>query len=312
MIVGIDTSCYTTSIALVDEVGTVLADHRKLLQVKPGQKGLRQSEAVFQHVRNLPQLLKDEGDLPAVTAVIASTIPRPAAGSYLPVFSVGAAFGEALAQLCRVPFLQTSHQEGHLRAGLYGQTISNEPFLAWHISGGTSELLRVKPYPEGFIIDKLGGSADLHVGQFVDRVGVALGAPFPAGPFLETLALQCQPPVKPILPIAVEGLNISFSGPASAAERLIRQGIAGPELAWEVFHAISRSLWKVTLQAVTDFQINRVLLVGGVASNSLIRDFLLVQGEKSGVEVIFGSVKLSSDNAVGVALIGYDRLNGVK
>ncbi|HYH03369.1 MAG TPA: O-sialoglycoprotein endopeptidase [Bacillota bacterium] len=312
MIVGIDTSCYTTSIALVDRTGAILLDSRKLLQVKSGQKGLRQSEAVFQHVQNLPQLLKNAGNLPAITAVIASTIPRPAEGSYLPVFNVGAAFGETLAQLCGVPFLHTSHQEGHIRAGLYGQTIPEGPFLTWHISGGTSELLLVKPDQNGFVIDKLGGSTDLHVGQFVDRVGVALGAPFPAGPFLEELALQAQPPIKPLLPVAVEGLAISFSGPASAAERLLHQGVIGSELAWGVFYSISRSLWKVTVLAAKEYHLNRVLLVGGVASNSLIRDFLTVEGEKHGIEVILGPVKLSSDNAVGAALIGYDRLNRIK
>lgn len=309
MIVGIDTSCYTTSLALLDTAGEIRLDSRKVLRVKSGQKGLRQSEAFFQHVQNLPQLLGEDDTPSTVTLVIAAVLPRPVAGSYLPVFNVGAAFGATLAKICGVPFLETSHQEGHIRAGLYRQPFPEEPFLAWHISGGTTELLLVKPAAGGFNITKIGGSSDLHAGQFVDRVGVALGAPFPAGPFLENLAAQAGPQLKPVLPIAVDGNSLSFSGPASAAERLIRQGTAGSLVAWGVFDVISRSLWKVTLTAVSQYRINRVLLVGGVAANGLVRGFLASAGTASGIQVLWGPPELSSDNAVGVALLGYDRLN---
>jgi N6-L-threonylcarbamoyladenine synthase len=306
MYIGIDTSCYTTSIAVVDEAGTIVAESRKLLRVKPGDKGLRQSDAVFQHVQQLPQLLSEPFWGVPITAVAASTMPRPVEGSYLPVFTVGASFGKTLAKLSGAPFIATSHQEGHLRAGLYRRTPSQKPFLAWHISGGTSELLLVTPHKNGYGIDKIGGSTDLHVGQLVDRVGVALGAPFPAGPFLEKLALTA-PPSNQSLPVSVRGLEISFSGPATAAERLIRQGVPGPEVARQVFTGISRSLWQVTRLAAATYQVAQVLLVGGVAANQLIREFLQEAGTKQGLTVSFGPKELSCDNAVGVALIGYDR-----
>jgi N6-L-threonylcarbamoyladenine synthase len=306
MYIGIDTSCYTTSLAAVDETGTLVLESRKLLRVKPGDKGLRQSDAVFQHVQQLPQLLADSFPGVPITAVAASTIPRPVEGSYLPVFNVGASFGETWAKLSGVPFIATSHQEGHLRAGLYQQIPPQKPFLTWHISGGTSELLMVTPQENGYRIVKIGGSTDLHVGQLVDRIGVALGAPFPAGPFLEKLA-QTAPVSDQSLPVSVRGLEISFSGPATAAERLIRQGVSGAAVARQVFTGISRSLWQVTLQAAAVYQVEQVLLVGGVASNQLIREFMQKAGAEQGLTVNFGSKELSSDNAVGVALIGYDR-----
>jgi N6-L-threonylcarbamoyladenine synthase len=199
----------------------------------------------------------------------------------------------------------TSHQEGHLRAGLYRLPPPEQPFLAWHISGGTSELLLVTPRPDGYRIEKVGGSTDLQVGQLVDRIGVALGASFPAGPFLEQLALTA-PESGQFLPVAVQGLTISFSGPATAAQRLIRQGVAGSEVARRVFNGIARSLWQVTRQAAASYQVEQVLLVGGVASNRLLRDWLQKAGAKQGLKINFGTKELSSDNAAGVALLGYD------
>jgi N6-L-threonylcarbamoyladenine synthase len=307
MIIGMDTSCYTTSLAVIDAAGRINLDRRILLEVKPGEKGLRQSDAVFGHVRNLPKLLEGDCKVSGISAVIASFSPRPVEKSYLPVFSVGASYGETLAKMIGVPFFCTSHQEGHIRAGMYQQATSVGPFLAWHISGGTSELLLVTPEHFGYVIRKIGGSTDLQAGQFVDRVGVALGAPFPAGPYLEELALQSDLNNSD-LPVAVQGLQISFSGPASAAERMIARGVSGPDIAWQVFKSIGRGLWQVTLQAVRDYRLTRVLLVGGVASNGIIREDLRREGTKAGVEFMFASPNLSSDNAVGVGLIGWDRL----
>jgi len=313
MIVGIDTSCYTSSLSVIDPSGKIFLDKRLLLQVKSGEKGLRQSEAVFQHLQNLPQLLDVFINSP-ITGITASVIPRPVTDSYLPVFKVGASFGETAAKLIGVPFIETSHQEGHIRAGLYQQTISDRAFLAWHISGGTTELLFIETTPKGYVIRKIGGTSDLQAGQFVDRIGVGLGLSFPAGQALEALALHSD--TAKSLPVVTKELTLSFSGPASAAERLITQmgagsGIAGAELARQVINCIGLSILKVTLQAVRECKVNQVLLVGGVASNQIIRDFLISAGIKNGIDFHFGLKELSSDNAVGVGLLGYDYLNGV-
>lgn len=308
MIIGIDTSCYTTSIAITRD-HKLIYERRLLLKVKPGTCGLRQSEAVFQHVRNLPLLLNEfRGEL-TVSAVAVSDRPRPVAGSYLPVFQVGSSYGEFYARMMGVPFIKTSHQEGHLRAVLLDQPewlTTGQAFLAWHISGGTTELLKVLPLPSGFAIEKIGGSSDLQVGQFIDRIGVLLGTSFPAGPELETLALRAPRHKK--LAAVTKGLTVSFSGPLSAAERLAAKGEEPSELAWQVFSCVAQSFLKVTIQAVSDLGIRRVLLVGGVASNKIIRDDLLNNGIAAEVEFRFGPPELSSDNAVGVSLIGDDFL----
>lgn len=304
MIIGIDTSCYTTSAAMISDNGTLIDHRRLMLRVKPGDRGLRQSEAVFQHLQNLPKLLEDWKETAPIKAVAVSTRPRPVAGSYLPVFKVGASLGETFARLLGVPFIETSHQEGHLRAGLYNQSLPQGPFLAWHLSGGTTDLLLAEAFPGGFKINEVGGSSDLHVGQFVDRIGVALGAGFPAGAYLEELARQSDS--EESLPVVAKNLTISFSGPDSAGKRLVDSGINPPDLAKMVFNCISRALIKVTLEAVERFKVKVVLLAGGVASNGLIRDSLLKETVSEDIELVFADRELSSDNAVGVGLIGSD------
>lgn len=334
MILGLDTSCYTSSLAIISETGAIDYERRILLSVQPGEKGLQQSAAVFQHLQNLPQLLA--GYSASKISIVAAAIrPRPVSGSYLPVFKVGASFGEMVARILGAQFIATSHQEGHIRAGLFeGSELESPymatpsiaalsmamPMLAWHISGGTTELLQVAPAVDlGFQILKIGGSSDLQIGQFIDRVGVALGTGFPAGPALEKLALGSAS--SKTFPMASQGLQLSFSGPETAAQKEIdalkrsQDGRVSPEaaadIARRVFNCVCRSLLKVTLQAVAEYKINRVLLVGGVASSQIIREFFRAEGDSLGIRFHFGPKELSSDNAVGVGLIGYDYLRGV-
>ncbi len=306
MIIAIDTSCYTTSVAVIGSDGILVNERRLMLRVKRGECGLRQSDAVFQHIQNLPRLVEELNGVMPIRGVAASIKPRPVAGSYLPVFKVGSSIGATLAHLIGVPFIETSHQEGHLRAGLYNQSLPRGNFLAWHLSGGTTELLLVKPTSGGFNIEKVGGSSDLQVGQFVDRIGVALGTGFPAGVFLEGLAKGSNSIES--LPVVAKGLSISFSGPESAGRRLLDSGITPQELARRVFNCISQTLVKVTLEAVKQFQIDLVLFTGGVAANELIRTALLQEEALQNVELIFAPKGLSGDNAVGVGLMGWDVL----
>ena len=119
VVVGLDTSCYTTSAAAVTAEGNVIASCRKLLPVPQGQRGLRQSEAVFTHVRQLPGLIEElSAYLTAceIVAVCASRRPRDEEASYMPVFQAGDAQSRSLAALLRVPCFATTHQRGHVEA----------------------------------------------------------------------------------------------------------------------------------------------------------------------------------------------------
>ncbi|MDW7651458.1 MAG: O-sialoglycoprotein endopeptidase, partial [Bacillota bacterium] len=211
MYYGIDTSCYTTSLAVTDAQGRLLCEQRKLLEVPSGERGLRQSDGIFLHLQNLPHLaeaLAERTGPLCLQAVAASTRPRPVDGSYMPVFTVGTSFGRMLAATLGVPFFSLSHQEGHIYAGLWSAGVDWDNFYAVHISGGTTEILEVARQAKGLAIKELGGSEDLHAGQFIDRVGVALGLGFPAGPALEALAARC-PGRGADVPVSVRDFQLS-------------------------------------------------------------------------------------------------------
>lgn len=305
-VLGLDTSCYTTSAALAG-VNGLIGQKRRLLTVPAGERGLQQSQGLFQHVTRLGGLVEElmcEHPDARLVAVCASTRPRDVDGSYMPVFTVGEGHGRAVAAALHIPFYETSHQQGHVRAALVDSGLSASDFLALHLSGGTTELLHAK---DG-ALTLAGGSNDLHAGQFVDRVGVALGLGFPCGPALEELARRGE--ARSLLPIHVRGQECSFSGSESAAQRLIASGELSPEnIAAEVYSCIARTLAKLFDNARLSGLPRRVLLSGGVASSLLLRELLpqRLQRLKSPVKLYWGKPELSGDNACGVALLGAER-----
>lgn len=309
-VLGIDTSNYTTSVAAVTLDGTLYAEQRRLLPVAMGERGLRQSEAVFSHVQRLPELVELLDKPPGKLRTIAvSGSPRPVEGSYMPVFTVGLGLARALASTHSIPLLITSHQEGHIAAGLWSaRGPKDSSFLAVHLSGGTSELLRVgRTAGAGFAIERLGGSDDLHAGQLVDRVGVALGLPFPSGPHLERLAQASRGELR--LASSVKGLCFSLSGAETQAQRLITAGEPPAEIARAVESCIANSLEKIIRQAVETTTIRSILIVGGVAANGFIRSRLIKRLEHPAVaaKLFFAEPRACSDNAIGVGMIGIER-----
>ncbi|MDD2510252.1 MAG: peptidase M22 [Syntrophomonas sp.] len=306
---GIDTSAYTSSLALVDEEQNIIADERMILQVGAGKRGLRQSEAFFQHIKNLPFLFERLAcrlDAP-VKAIGASAWPRRAEGSYMPVFSAGFSQAEALSHFTGIPLCPFSHQEGHIMAGIKGneELLERAEFLAVHFSGGTSELLHVQQQEGGFLDIQSGLSGlDLHAGQLVDRIGVAMGLAFPSGPQLEKIARQSIGENLPIMPSSVGDKGFSFSGAETRAQQLIKQGIPYPDIALASLRCIANTLEKSILLEAGRKGIKDVLLVGGVMANTIIKDRLLARLEHPavGLKLFFASPGLSSDNAVGVAL----------
>lgn len=309
---GIDTSAYTTSLAVVDDRAELVYENRKVLDVPKGERGLAQSAALFQHVQNLPHLV---GAVPKehwerISGIGVSTAPRPLKESYMPVFTPGFGVASAIASALRISLLETSHQEGHLAAGLISGGLCSQHFLAVHISGGTTELLEVNRSEPGRLeIKILGGTTDLHAGQFIDRVGVRLGLPFPAGKTLEELARHADPAAASWLPSAVRGLEVSFSGVESAAQRLIDQGREGSDVARAVEGCIVRTLAKLVQAGIAKTNINQILIVGGVASNQYIRKEL---GKKLAKEADFywALPNWSRDNAIGVAILTLEKIIG--
>jgi N6-L-threonylcarbamoyladenine synthase len=308
---GIDTSCYTTSVALVSS-GDSVYDGRAPLAVRQGELGLRQQDAVFQHIKALPGLIETAFEVArsrglVVRSVAASAWPRRVEGSYMPVFSVSAGAGRATAAALGCAFVEVSHQEGHVAAALHGLERRLEGrHLALHISGGTTELLVVE---DRYSITAIGGSSDLNAGQFIDRVGVALGLPFPAGPVMEELAATGVPGAV-TLPASVRGTAVSFSGPCSAALRQLEAGARGEDVALAVFSCIGRALGRLAAGGMSSTGLNTLVVAGGVACNGVVKAVLTRELRRAvpSARVEFAQPHYARDNAVGVALLAYREL----
>ena len=320
-ILGIDTSNYTTSLAAVDAATTQLITHvRRVLPVNQGERGLRQADALFLHVDAFPGLLQQlicqirelTGEEPNWRGLGVSVKPRPMANSYMPVFRAGEKFAETLSTILRAPLVKTSHQEGHLAAALIFdvQKIESRPFVAVHLSGGTSDVLLASKTRFGYAVHASWEGSDLHAGQFVDRVGVALGLPFPAGRHLEALA-QSKGTDYPAysLPVRVKQGQMSFSGPCAAALRLVERGVEPAFIARSVEACIATGVIKAVMYATSangdDTSVTDCVIAGGVAANEWIRARIVhrLHIARPQVRVFFAPVEFSSDNALGVAVI---------
>lgn len=312
LVLGFDTSCYTTSAALVNLAGEVIASSRLLLPVSAGERGLRQSEAVFAHIKQMPRVM--EGltaslpEKPEICAVCVSGTPRDGEDSYMPVFLAGYSHAKAVAETLRVPLYVTSHQRGHIAAGWIGGQEPEGSYAALHLSGGTTELL----LNDGKTLSLIGGSRDLHAGQLLDRMGVAMGFPFPAGAALEKLALSAEKEASALIPVSMEegGLFCHLSGAENKAVSLReKEGMPDAQVARELFDFLSRTIVRMLDAAQKRHRVDDFLIVGGVASSLLLREMILrraakLRGEK---RIHFGPKEFSSDNAAGVACIGARR-----
>ena len=310
-VLGFDTSCYTTSAALVAADGRILSGQRRLLTVAPGERGLMQSEALFQHVGRLPALLAAAlaaAPQAEIAAVAASTRPRPAEESYMPVFRAGESEARSAAALLGVPFYPFSHQEGHIRAALVDTDIDRgEPFLALHLSGGTTELLFCGGGEEPARC--IGGSLDLHAGQLIDRIGVKMGLSFPAGPELEKLAARGE--AKGRIGAAIRGCSCCIAGAENKANAWLSAGtLSREDVAAEIFDFLSRSVARMIGAACGETRCRQALLAGGVSSSRLFAGMLRSRMRKYGIacRLAFARPELAGDNAVGIALLGADRM----
>ena len=277
--------------------------------MRPGELGLRQSDALFQHVKHLPEvveaLLGEEG-LGTVQAVGASTRPRAVEGSYMPCFLAGASQGQVLSQVLGVPFYAFSHQQGHLAAAAWSAgrlDLLERPFLAWHLSGGTTELLRVEPEEDGVAVraEILGGTSDISAGQLIDRTGVLLGLPFPAGKEVEKLSRQAQK--REYYKVKVNGLTFSLSGMENKVRQMVQRGEEPAEIAWFAQETVCRVVQACTKAAMEEYPGLPVLCSGGVASNGRLKELL-----RQNCGALFAQPQFSTDNAMGTAVLTWRAL----
>lgn len=297
---GIDTSNYATSLAVVDAANKeVFCAVKKMLPVKQGQAGLRQSDAVFHHTVALPQLLrelcKENGDLLArVDAVGVAEKPRETDNSYMPCFLAGVNAATAFAAARGKTPVLTNHQSGHLAAALFYLRGMKNEFLFFHISGGTTELLLCK---KTTVVKRLGKSLDLYAGQAVDRLGVRLGFSFPAGEEISRLAATCGENIK--TKISIRGLDCHFSGLQNQCEQLLSDGKEPAYVAKYCLLSIADTVLAMVNGARKEYKGLPVICAGGVMASQVIQKYAASQGEN----LFFVPQEYSSDNAIGIAAI---------
>lgn len=300
MFVGFDTSNYTTSVALFD--GKNIIQRKKLLTVKQGKRGLRQSDAVFQHTVNMPELINSLDLSNAIEAVGVSNRPRNIQGSYMPCFLVGENTANAVSAFTSSPLYKTSHQVGHILSALYSAErleLINERFIAFHLSGGTTEALIVTPDSDEIIkAEIIAQSSDLKAGQAIDRTGVMLGMQFPCGKELDRLACESVKEFK-IKP-SFKGFDCSLSGVENKAEKMLKDGSEYKDIAKFVISSIVKAADLMLEKIIAEYGSMPVVFSGGVSGNSMLQKVIK---EKYGA--YFAEPQFSSDNAAGIAIYAY-------
>ena len=298
-VIGIDTSNYTTSIACLS--GETGLNCSKLLPVKQGELGLRQSDAVFAHIKSLPELsgrLFSNISMDAVEAVGVSTRPRAVEGSYMPCFMVGYSHAKLLADSLGVPLVEVSHQQGHVAASLWSAghlELMDEPHLAWHLSGGTTELLLVEPEGKNVRCTKIGGTTDISAGQLIDRTGQMLELPFPSGKHIDALSKDAA--MKETFKVKCPGLEFSLSGVQNKVQQFHQKNGIPAETAAYALRCVAGAVFQATKNALKEYPGLRVVFSGGVASNSMLREVI------APLDPIFSQPQFSTDNAMGVAVL---------
>lgn len=309
---GIDTSNYTSSVCIFNATKDEFISKRILLTVKDGELGLRQNDAVFQHIKNVPQLVEDIylEFIGEIKAYGASKSPTTKDNSYMPCFKVGTGFARTLSQSAKVPYYEFSHQQGHIVSALYsiGQLdLLKDEFIAFHVSGGTTDALYCCQKDNDLKCELIGTSLDLHAGQLVDRVGLKLGLSFPCGKELEKLALNCDEEIhtSPTL----KGFDCCLSGFENKAEDLIKKGKSKEYVAKYTLIAIAESLYMMITELNKKYGRLPIVFVGGVMSNSIIKKYF-----NSWVynKLYFSAPEFATDNALGIAVLTAlkDKQNG--
>ena len=310
---GVDTSNYTTSVAVFNCGERSITQEKRLLPVREGELGLRQSDAVFHHTKQLPEMVERLAEKYggfSLEAVAASVRPRNTEGSYMPCFLCGEGLGRSLSTVNKLPFYTTSHQVGHILAALYSAgklPYVNERFIAFHVSGGTTDCLLCEPDDDLIIkVTEIGTSLDLKAGQAVDRCGLMLGLRFPCGAELEKLAERSDKKVK-IRPVIKDG-NCCLSGVENKCRQMTERGVSPEDTARFCLDFIGETIIAMTLAAKDKCGDLPLVFAGGVMSDAIIRRSVTERFNGAS----FAAPEFSCDNAAGVAIYGWLKQTGVK
>lgn len=315
IVIGIDTSCYTTSIAAISLNKEIILNEKIMLKVDKNAKGLRQSEMVFQHVSNIGKIsefINDKFKDYNIVGICASKTPRPVKESYMPVFTVGLNTAKLLSATHNCPIFETTHQENHIEASLLGTNLSNEDkFIAVHMSGGTLEIVLSNKNHTGYDLEIIGGTKDVSFGQLIDRLGVRLSYDFPCGKYIDKNALEFEGVIEKGLKTSVKEGYMNLSGIENQLNKIIdsEESVDKNYISKLLMDTIVRCMLKALTYLCEKYDTHEVVFAGGVSASKYISKSLTQKLRKYKIKAYFTEGDLATDNAVGCALIGVKNLN---
>lgn len=310
---GIDTSNYKTSIALVDEDDKLVYSRSEFLDVKKGSLGLRQQTAFFMHNSKLPIFIDEAIKYSnyKIGKIGVSKIPRNMPDSYMPVFMAGYNIARVLSSALNIPIYEYSHQEGHIEASVHNYIDSiSFPSAIMHLSGGTSEVLKFSLYKNEenilhYDTKIIGGSKDISIGQLFDRIGVNLNFNFPSGKYLDEYALNHINILEDVdirkEKLSYIKLNDGFFN-LSGLETQMKKTLDIKNIPL-LFYLITDLLYRISEEIYNKIGIRQIYMCGGVSESNFIRYMMrqMIEIDNSPFKVIFPEKGLSGDNAIGVA-----------
>ncbi len=295
-ILALDTSNYTTSACVVDTQAGIVWENRIMIPVENGKCGIRQSDAVFCHIKHFNHIF--EGipyfDFDCVSA---SKCPSERENSYMPCFTVGVSFAKTISLLNNIPLYLYSHQKNHIMAAIVSANAGHllcSDFIAYHVSGGTTDIVLCKPNGINFDVHKIAGSADISCGQLIDRAGTMLGMPFPCGSHVEKAA---NGNLKGNLNIKEHDGMYNFSGFQNKIEKMHCENFTSGEICDFVLDVVLSFILKSVAKLRKIYGNIPILMSGGVMSDVLLRNEIQDRCSK----VYFALPRYSADNAMGTA-----------
>ena len=304
IILGIESSCDETSVAIVKNGREVLSNViNTQISIHELYGGVVPEIASRNHVENISPVMKEalkEANIEIDDVDgIACTYGPGLVGALL----VGVSYAKALSYAANKPLIGVNHIQGHIAANYITYKELKPPFLTLLISGGNTQLVLVKDYTE---FEILGKTRDDAVGEAFDKIARVIGLGYPGGPKMDKLAQEGTPNI--VLPkVHIDGLDFSFSGLKTAIINLHHKtpDINKADLAASFEKDVAEILLENTKKAVKETNINKIALAGGVSANSYIRKAFKELEEKENIKVYYPELKLCTDNAAMIASAGY-------
>ena len=304
IILGIESSCDETSVAIVKNGREVLSNViNTQISIHELYGGVVPEIASRNHVENISPVMKEALKEANVKIDDVDGIACTYGPGLVGALLVGVSYAKALSYAANKPLIGVNHIQGHIAANYITYKDLEPPFLTLLISGGNTQLVLVKDYTK---FEILGKTRDDAVGEAFDKIARVIGLGYPGGPKMDKLAQEGTPNI--VLPkVHIDGLDFSFSGLKTAIINLHHKipDINKADLAASFEKDVAEILLENTKKAVKETNINKIALAGGVSANSYIRKAFKELEEKEDIKVYYPELKLCTDNAAMIASAGY-------